>query len=300
MSKFLVVAMAMVFSLMAFSAAQGQGPVDSGSNGQPTAGKVDDAAVKELQRAKDMFDKQDGQEKEAMNIALGLHDTFKSNEDYSNLVDCSFLIGEAAYYLGEWQTSRLYMQEAWDLGTRYFEDTMSSYPLKVIGESEFELGDSDAALKTFTERVQWLRKHEDKSELAGALFDVGGMLINVDRAEDGLTALSEARTVNNELAADMAKPDSGATQEEKDANVVDHAEITYHMAIGNYRLGRYDTALKYLEEARAFFVSIQQAGRYDVKDRLVAVLDDLVLTCTQLGDTDKADQYQRERDSYNK
>jgi tetratricopeptide (TPR) repeat protein len=299
MCKNIVTAVVMVFALMLFSPVHGQGPVDSKSNGQPTSGDVDEQAVADLARANELFT-QEGKEQEALSLALQLYQGFRENEDYNNLVDCAFLIGEASYYLGEWQQASFYMQQAWDFGTRYFEDQMSSYPLKVIGECQFELGQQDDALRTFQERVQWLRKHEDVSELAGALFDVGGMLINTGREEDGLLALNEARSVNNERAAAMSKPDSGATDEERDANVVDHAEITYHLAIGNYRLGRYQQARDFLEEARAFFISIQQGGRYNVEDRLVAVLDDLVLTCTELGDDDAAADYAHERDTYNK
>ena len=51
-------------------------------------------------------------------------------------------------------------------------------------------------------------------------------------------------------------------------------EIVYHLAIGNFRLERYEDARKYLEQSYAFFTSIQDTGQYDVTDRLVFVLDE--------------------------
>jgi tetratricopeptide (TPR) repeat protein len=275
------------------------GAVDGKSNGQPAKVVVDDAAVAKLEEADKIF-KEDGREREAIEIALSALPTFEQGQDYDHLVDCVFLLGEAYYYIGDWANALKFMQRAADLGYRYFPDEMSSYPLKVIGESQFELGDNEAALATFQERVQKLRKANDTLELPGALFDVGGVLINLGREKEALPVLSEALDANNKRAAELAKPDSSASEEERAANVVDHAEIIYHMAIANFHLQQFDPAKQQLEEAYSFFNSIQQGGKTDVKDRLVSVLDDLVLVSEKLGNTKDAEKYRRLRDGFNK
>jgi len=275
------------------------GAVDGKSNGQPAKMLVDDEAVAKLEEADKIF-KEEGREREAIELALSVLPTFENGKDYDHLVDCVFLLGEAYYYLGDWTNALAYMQRAADLGYRYYPDDMSTYPLKVIGECQFELGDNAAALATFQERVQKLRKANDTMELPGALFDVGGVLINLGREQDALPVLTEALDANNKRAAELAKPGSKAGDEERAANVVDHAEIIYHLAIAHYHLQQHDEAKKQLDEAYSLFNGIQEGGKTDVKDRLVSVLDDLVLVSEKLGDTKAADKYRRLRDGFNK
>lgn len=275
------------------------GAVDSGSNGQPVPAQVDADAVAELERLRELYETDEGAEKEVADGCLRLLPTFEGGEDYDHLVDCLFLLGDANYYLGEWAAAQRYMQRAFDLGMRYFPDEMSGYPLKVIGECQFELGEQETALATFRQRVQMVRKQENSTDLAGALFDVGAMLVNLGREDEALTVLAEALSANNDRAGELSEAGSGAGDEERAANVIDHAEIVYHLAIANFHLERYEDARKYLEQAYAFFTSIQDTGQYDVADRLVFVLDDLVLVNEQLGDSITADRYQRERDQLN-
>ena len=302
-----VLSLGCVLGMGSLALAQDSGRGDSGSrgwavdkqgNGQPAQATVDPEAVAKLEEAEKIFG-EDGREREAITAALAVLPSFENGNDYDHLVDCLFLLGEAYYYLGEWANAEKHMQRAADLGYRYFADQMSSYPLKVVGESQFEQKKFDQALATFQERVQKLRKAADLTELGGALFDVGGMLINLGREEEALGVLAEALDANNKRAAELSKPGSGATEEERTGNVVDHAEITYHLAIGNFRLEQYAEAKTYLEQAYSFFGSIQQGGTLDVADRLVAVLDDLVVVNEQLGNTADADKYRRERDRYN-
>jgi len=274
-------------------------PVDGSSNGQPSPTRVDSKAVAELERAHSLYSEEDDSERTVISICLPLVAAFEASEDYGHLVDCVFLLGDAYYHLGEWSNAERYMQQAADLGFRYFADEMSTYPLKVIGECQFEQDMYEDALDTFRERVQYLRKEGDSTDLAGALFDVGGMLINLEREEEALTVLTEALQANNARAGELSKAGSGASEDERTGNVVDHAEITYHLAIANFRLEKYEQARTFLEQANAFFDSVNEAGLYDVTDRLVAVLDDLVLVNERLGDSIAAGRYQRERDQLN-
>lgn len=275
------------------------GQLDSSTNGQPGAGEVDEAAVAELARAEALLS-EEGREREMISITLPLVAAFEETEDYGHLVDSLFYLGEAYYHLGEWSSAERYMSRAADLGYRHFPDEMSAYPLKVLGECYFEQGRFEEALASFQERAQMLRRTEEAGDLAGALFDVAGILINLDREQEALELLAEAEQANNTRAGELSKPDSGATQEERDANVVDHAEIVYHMAIANFRLAQYNQAKVYLDQAYAFFKSINEAAQLDVADRLVSVLDDLVLVNEELGDETEADKYRRERDRLNR
>lgn len=283
------------------AAAQDDGPgiVDSHANGHPVAAKEDAAAVAELERAQELF-AGDGKEREVVRIVLGLIEKFEGNEDFSHLVDSLFLAGDAYYYLGEWSNAENYMQQAYDLGNRYYAEHMSTYPLKVIGECQFEQEKYDESLATFQDRVQLLRKGDDSNELAGALFDAAGLLINLDRPSDAIPVLTEALAVNNTIAGELSKAGSGATEEERAGNVVDHAEIIYHLAIANYRLENFEETRTLLEQAEDFFSSINKSKRFDVRDRLVAVLDDLVLVCEKQGNDRDAEEYRKQRDELNR
>ena len=274
------------------------GPVDSGSNGEPAAAWIDSDAVKALEDAQRLF-QQEGHEREVISAAKELVGVFEENEDFSHLVDCLFLIAEAHYYLGEWTSAEHYMQLAAELGYRYFPDEMSTYPLKVIGESQFQQGNVEDALQTFQERVQLLRKGGQTTDLAGALFDVGGVLINTGREEEAIEILQEALTVNEQQARELAAVASEPTKDQLTANAVDRAEITYHIAIANFRIDRLNQARIYLEQANDDFRAIHESGDYDVEDRLASVLDDLVLVSENLNNMEAADRYRQERDAIN-
>lgn len=292
---------ATMFCLALYSPSEGQGDpssVDQKSNGKPVGSKVDDKAVAELTRAQEMFGSE-GQESDALKIAKGLLKTFEKNKDYDHLVDCYFLLGDGYYWMGDYVQGEKYMKQAWDLGTRYFNDQMSSYPLKVIGECQFEQKKYDSAVRTFKERVNWLKQREDMVELAGALFDVGGLLINIGEERQALDVLKEAQSANNKRARELSQVGSKASAEDKGANAVDHAEITYHQAIAHFKLEEYDKARKLLVQARAFFVSINEGEMFDVSDRLYSVLDDLVIVNERLNDKIKAEAYRKERDRLN-
>jgi tetratricopeptide (TPR) repeat protein len=281
-----------------FSPAQSGGGGRLSSNGHPDGGWVGAAADADLDRAFDLME-QDGHERDVIAICEKLLPSLEDGSDPSSLVDCLFLLGEAHYYLSDWSDAQQYMQRAWDLGNDHFADEMNSYPLKVIGECQFELGDLEASLATFRQRVALLKEQKDVLELPGALFDVGGMLVNLEREEEAIGVLTEALNANDDRAAALNADPEHATDEARAGTVVDHAEITYHLAIANYRLEHYEAARTFLVQAYNFFTSIKDSGQYDVSDRLVAVLDDLVLVSQQLGDNLAASRYQRERDALN-
>jgi len=268
------------------------------TNGQPDGGWVGSAADADLEHAYDLM-AEDGREREVIAICERLLPTLQDGDDASSTVDCLFLLGEAHYYLNEWAKAEGYMQQAYDLGMTTFADEMSTYPLKVIGECQFEQGNNDQALATFRQRVAVLREQDDAIDLPGALFDVGSTLINLGREEEAIDVLTEALGANDERAAILKDDPDHATDEARAGTVVDHAEITYHLAIANFHLERYDVARTFLEQAYTFFTSIQESGFYDVSDRLVSVLDDLVLVNEELGDNLAASRYQRERDTLN-
>ena len=292
---------ATMYCLVHYSPAAGQGSsssLDRKSNGKPVGGKVDEQAVAELTRAEAMFT-EEGQENEALLIAQGLLRTFENNKDYDHLVDCYFLLGDGYYWLGDYVQGEKYMKLAWDLGNKYFSDHMSSYPLKVVGECQFEQKKYDGSLRTFRERVNWLKKRNDTEELAGALFDVGGLLINLGEERQALDLLKEAGQANNARARELNQTGSKASAEDKAANAVDHAEITYHIAIAHFKLEEYDKARKVLLQARAFFISINEGDMFEVSDRLYSVLDDLVVVHERLNDQIRAEAYRKERDRLN-
>jgi len=269
-----------------------------GGNGQPPSA-ANGEALANLARAQDLH-AQAGKEREALALAKPLIATFEAAGDNDHLVDALFITGDCCYILGQWADAESYMTRAADLGFKYFADTMSTYPLKVIGESQFEQKKYDEALATFTRRVDMLKKNDDEHALAGALFDQAGALLNLKREEEALSLLAEAETANNARAAELSKAGSGAAPEDREGNMIDHAEIVYHMAIANYRLGRYEATLPLLKQAYSFFKSLSPAELKETQDRLVAVLDDLVLVSEKLGNTADADKYRSERDSLNK
>jgi tetratricopeptide (TPR) repeat protein len=274
------------------------GQVDGSANGQPTAGKVDPQAAAELDRASKLL-AEDGKEREALRVALPLVEVFESGEDYDHLVDCLFLVGEAYYHLADWANAEQFMKLASDLGYRYFPDEMSSYPLKVVGESQFEQNKPEDALATFTERVQKIRAANDTEDLAGALFDAAGMLINLGRETEALPKLEEAAQVNRTVAEQLNAPGSTASAEDKAANSIDQAEIAYHTAIAHFHLEQYNDAYTLLKEAYTGFNALGAADKAEMKDRVVAVLDDLVVVCEKLGLAAEQAQYQAERDKLN-
>lgn len=292
----LVIMLIALFTLGNTFLAHGQ--VDGSSNGQPSAGNVDPAAVADLERASELL-VEEGKERDALRIALPLVEKFEQNEDYDHLVDCVFLIGEAYYHLGEWENAEQFMQLAADLGYRYFSDQMSSYPLKVVGECQYELGKMEAALATFQERVSKIRRSDEDDQLAGALFDVASLQINLEQEQSALNTLSQALVANDEYYATLTAPGSEATADERNANRVDHAEITYHQAIANFRLDNQNAALDHLRDALAEYTSLPQAVQDDFSDRIVAVLTDLVAVCENLEMAEEAEQYRAERDKLN-
>jgi tetratricopeptide (TPR) repeat protein len=301
--------LAMIFTcILAYSAgAQGggddtgirNGPVDKGANGQPAVGKVDAAAVAELAKAEEIVG-QEGKERDAIAIALPLVATFEKNEDYDHLAECCSLIGEAYYYTGDWPNAEKYMGQAADIGYRFFAGEMSTFPLKVVGEAQFQQQKYDEALSTFQRRVQILRKANDKEDLASALFDVGGVLINLGREEEALGVLNEAETACKARAAELSKSGSGAKPEDRLGNTIDHAEILYHIGIANYHLEKLDLALASIEQAYGLLSKLDPATQTEVQDRLVAMLDDLVMISEKQGKTADAERYRKVRDNLNK
>lgn len=262
---------------------------------------VDARAVAELERAEQLYADSDNPQ-EALRIALAQVEAFQQTEDYDHLVDCLFLIGNCYFELGEWAKAESFMTNANELGWKLFPEQMGTGALKIIGESQFNQDKFDAALITFRERVSKLKAQGaelDQSELAGALFDAAGVLINLDRAAEAMALLSEAQQANAAHAAFLAKPDSGAQQDDKDANLKDRAEILYHQAIALFRQNKFADCRVKLEDALKDFEAVQATRRMDVRDRLVVVLDDLVVTCEKLDDNAAAEQHRARRDQLN-
>jgi tetratricopeptide (TPR) repeat protein len=270
-----------------------QGAVDKQANGTPARGKVDDEAVSQLNHAEELL--RDDKEPEAIAAALPLLPIFEKNEDFDHLVDALFIVGEAYYYQSDWANAEKYMARAADLGYRYYADEMSSYPLKVVGESQWEQKQPDKALATFRQRVQILRKQEDTEELPGALFDVGGMLVNLGQLDEAIAMLEDARKANETKVAALPADDDEGQQ----GALVDQGEITYHMGIAYFQKEDMKSASRWLMEALAAFDKLGPAMADEVSDRIVSVLDDLVLVSENLGDTAAAEQYRKRRDSLN-
>jgi tetratricopeptide (TPR) repeat protein len=227
---------------------------------------------------------------------------FQQNKDNDHLVDCLFLVGNCYYELGEWANAEKFMTMCSELGNRYFPDEMGSAPLKIIAESQYQQQKFDDALKTFQARVQKIQKqgsNADQGELAGALFDVAGLMINMDRAAEAFPLLQQAETANSVAATALNKAGSTATQADKDANIQDRAEIVYHQGIALFRQDKFAECRPKLESALSLFDGVQNGGRSDVKDRLVAVLDDLVVVCDKLNDKAASDKFKARRDALN-
>lgn len=311
--------------LTAGLATQAQAGAQLGApSGQPAAGEVvsmaidngnaagssktDPAAVADLQRAQTIYSKVSdagtgsAQLRDALKIALPTVEKFQQTGDNSNLVDCLFLIGNCYFELREWASAEKFMTNCYELGTRYFPDEMGSAPLKVIGESQYRQQKSEDALKTFQARVQRIQKMGaalDQGELAGALYDVAEQMILLDRAHEAEALLAQAESANQAAGAALAKPDSKATQEDKDANALDHAEIVFDQAIALFKQDKFQECRPKLEKALGLFDAVQNGGREMVTDRLVAVLDDLVVVCDKLGDKTASETYKARRDKLN-
>jgi tetratricopeptide (TPR) repeat protein len=269
------------------------GAVDKRANGTPAKGRVDEEAVGRLGEAERLL-RDDDREAECIAVARPLLKVFEQNEDFDHLVDCLFLIGEAYFYMNDWERAEQYMSRAAELGYRYFADEMSSYPLKVVGESQFEQKKPEAALATFRERVQILRKQNDMDELPGALFDVGGMLINLGQFDEAIAMLSDAKQSNEQRLKQLE--DEG---EDTEGAQVDQGEITYHIAIAYFQQGDMHTARGWLEQALTAFEAVGEEMQDEVSDRIVSVLDDLVTVSENTGDEAAAARYRARRDELN-
>lgn len=275
---------------------QGDGPVDGKSNGVPIAGSTDSQAVAELARAQALF-AEDDKEKDALAAALPLADVFRQANDYDHLVDCVFLIGDCYYFEGNWAKAEQFMQEAADLGYRYFDNQMSSYPLKVIGESQYEQGNFEEALATFRERVTRVRKGEP-DELHGALFDMAALLINTGDYQGSLQVLGEALQENKAYSTRLAADPEASANDRLGASM-DAAEIIYHAGVANFHMDKLQEAYGFIKEALAIFETINGREGFNVNDRMVTLLDELVNICETLEMTTEAEEYRARRDAMN-
>lgn len=276
-----------------------RGQVDKHSNGTPSAGKIDNAAVQKLADLEDLLSKDQGKEGEIVAQGAELAKTFEANGDYDHLVDCVFLMGEAYYHLADWPNAEKYMGRAAELGYRYFPEEMSTYPLKVMGDAQFEQGKLDAAVSTYRDRVQRLRKHDDDYELPGALFDLASLLINQEKYDDALPLLSEAKSSNEARAKALAAKGDTATPSDVDGTKVDQAEILFHLGIANFRKGDSAEAGRWLKQALAAWKETSPTNQEEFRDRIVAVLDDLVQISEAASDTAAAEDYRSQRDALN-
>jgi tetratricopeptide (TPR) repeat protein len=257
--------------------------------------------VQLLVKAEQLYAEQD-KPKEALRIAEPLVKDFERAKDWDHLVDALFLIGQCYYELGEWKKAQDAMQRAQDLGTQHFPGDMGTGALKVIGECQYEQKDYAAALATYQSRVAGLQQEgaaADQGDLAGALYDEAALLVDLDRAPEALPLLDQAVEANAAQAKAQAA-DKAADQESKDANAIDGAEIVYMQAVANFKQDQLDEAKARLEQALGLFQAVQGAGREDVADRLVSVLDDLVIIAEKQNDTPAADKYRQQRDALNK
>jgi tetratricopeptide (TPR) repeat protein len=256
------------------------------------------AAVTELDQAQELM-AQDGHEREALAAALKLITQFEQAKDDEHLAECLTLVGEGYYFTGDWLNTLKFMQRAWDTGTRAFGDEMSTYPLKVIGEAQFELKQYDPSLATFQQRLAILRQRADVEELAGALYDTASLLARLERYTEALPLLAEAGAANNKRLELLNAPDSGAKPEEHEAVTVDGAEIALLAAEINIQQKQDGPARTELEQALAAFNSLPAASQHEHADRMVSVLDHLVAICEASGDTTAAASYRAERDRLN-
>ena len=281
---------------MSLAYGQGDGPVDGKSNGVPVAGTTNSQAVAELERAQELF-RADDREKEALAVALPLVEVFRSANDFDHLVDTVFLIGDCYYYDGDWANAERYMREAADLGYRYFPEQMSSYPLKVVGESQYEQGKLEESLATFRERVSKVRKSET-DELAGALFDVAALMINTGEYQASLQVLGEALQENKAYSQRLADDPASSAADRIGASM-DAAEIIYHAGVANFHMDKFEEAYGFIKEALAIFDTINGREGFNLNDRQVTLLDELVTICEKLGKTDEAEEYRMKRDNLN-
>jgi tetratricopeptide (TPR) repeat protein len=272
---------------------QGAGWFDAGQGGTAAA----DPDVAELARLQEQID-QDGMERQTVSAAMKLIPAFESKQDNAHLAECLTLIGEGCYRTGQWASAEKYMRRAWDVGLRAFGNDMSTFPLKVLGEAEYEQHQYDSSLSAFTQRVQVLRERGGDVELPGALFDEASMLTNLDRAAEALPLLQEALVLNASRVQAL-QADTEADPGERQAAVVDSAEIAFQLALTDMALGKNADARPYLEQANTTFRSLPLAAQQEYADRLVAVLDHLVMLCEQLGEAQLAETYRAERDALN-
>ena len=271
----------------------GVGWFDAAQGGTEAA----DPDAAELARLQEQMAQQ-GMERQTTSAAMKLVPAFESKGDDAHLAECLTLIGEGCYRTGQWASAEKYMKRAWDLGLRTFGEDMSTFPLKVLGEAEYEQSRYDDSLSTFAQRVQVLRERGDNEELPGALFDEASLLANLERAAEALPLLQEALELN---AARVQALQAGAEADpvDRQAAVVDSAEIAFQLALTDIALGKNADARPYLEQALAALRSLPAAAQQERADRLVAVLDHLVVLCEKLGETQLAETYRAERDKLN-
>ncbi len=281
---------------LSLSYGQSDGPVDGKSNGVPVPTLTDVQAVIELERAQELF-RMDDREKEALSTALPLVEVFRNANDFDHLVDCVFLIGDCYYFEGNWARAEEFMREASELGYRYFEDQMSSYPLKVIGECQYEQGKFEESLATFRERVSRVRKGET-DELHGALFDVAALMINTGDYQGSLVVLGEALQENKAYSTRLAEDPDSSVLDRLGASM-DAAEIIYHAGVANFHMEKFSEAHAFIKEALAIFETIDGREGMNVSDRRVTLLDELVTISEKLGKSEEAEDYRHRRDELN-
>ncbi len=107
---------------------------------------------------------------------------------------------------------------------------MSTYPLKVIGDCQFELKRPQEGAGHLHRARAAHRKQEDNDDLAGALFDVGSMQIVLGKLAEARQNLLEAKQSNEAWAKELAS-DPATTADERDGNAVDQGEILFHLAV---------------------------------------------------------------------
>ncbi len=273
-------------------------PAGGGAMDGPAAAPAGELQA-QLQQAQELM-AQEGSEGAAVAAALKLVPQFQQAQDDTGLAECLTLIGEGYYYTGNWPNALKYMRQAWDLGLKAFGDEMSTYPLKVMGEAQYEQRRYAEALATFEQRAGILRKRADVEELPGALYDVGSLLAKLEREPEALPLIAEAAAANQVRAEQLNAADSGATPEERDAVAVDGGEISLLAALINIQLEQEATARPQLEAALASFMSASPAAQQEHADRIVSALDHLVSVCEKLGDTAAAELYRSQRDALNK
>jgi tetratricopeptide (TPR) repeat protein len=264
----------------------------------PAAAPADATALADLAKAQELM-AQEGNESQALVAALKLITVFESAKDNEHLAECLTLVGEGYYYTGGWANAQKYMQRAWDVGFKTFGDGMSTFPLKVIGESQFEQKQYDQALVTFQQRADIERQRADVEELPGALYDTASALSELGRSPEALKMLEEAAAANEKRAQELSAQGASAKPDELEAVGVDSAEIALLAALVDIQLNQYDQAKPPLVAALASFQTLSPAAQKEHADRIVSVLDHLVVVCEKLGDTAGAADYRAQRDKLN-